>query len=268
MRFRPCIDIHNGQVKQIVGGTLSDQMDEAQENFTAGQDAAAFARMYRSDGLTGGHIIMLNAETSPYFGETQRQALEALRTYPGGMQIGGGIRADNAGIYLEAGASHVIITSYVFEGGHIRWDRLEQLARTVGRDKIVLDLSCRRTQSGYVIATDRWQKLTDEIVCAELIDKLRAYCDEFLIHGIDVEGRRSGFDTELVSLLANVPQTGTYERGQNSLSRMTYAGGIDTLETLRAFRECTCGRIDVTVGSALDIFGGDIPYRSLLDELH
>ena len=144
MKFRPCIDIHNGQVKQIVGGSLKDQGDEAVTNFASSYDAAFYADLYKRDGLKGGHIILLNAKDSAYYEETKRQAISALEAYPGGMQIGGGITADNAKEYLDVGASHVIVTSYVFKGGQIKWENLEKLRDVVGKDKIVLDVSCRK----------------------------------------------------------------------------------------------------------------------------
>ena len=161
MEFRPCIDIHNGKVKQIVGGSLKDKGDCATENFVATHDAAYYAQLYRKAGVRGGHIIMLNAASSEYFEATKSQAVAALKAYPGGLQIGGGIHCENASEYLEAGASHVIVTSYVFRDGRIHYDNLKKLADTVGKEHLVLDLSCRRTKDGYLIVTDRWQKMTE-----------------------------------------------------------------------------------------------------------
>ena len=169
MRFRPCIDIHNGKVKQIVGGSLQDQGDQAQENYVAEQDAPFFARLYQSRGIRGGHIILLNPATSPYYEATRQQAIEALKAYPGGMQIGGGIREDNAESFLDAGASHVIVTSYVFKNGVINWENLEKLERAVGRKHLVLDLSCRKKDGQYYIVTDRWQKFTQVPVSEQTI---------------------------------------------------------------------------------------------------
>ena len=105
MEFRPCIDIHNGKVKQIVGGSLKDLGDRAQENFVSEQDAAFYAKLYQKNSLKGGHIILLNASDSPYYEATKEQALSGLRVYPGGLQVGGGITAENAAEYLAAGAS-------------------------------------------------------------------------------------------------------------------------------------------------------------------
>lgn len=250
MRFRPCIDIHNGKVKQIVGGSLKDEGDQAQENFASEYDAAFYARMYRRDALAGGHIILLNPSSSEYYGATRSQALSALAAYPGGMQIGGGITAENACRYIAAGASHVIVTSYVFRDGKIWWDNLEKLVSAVGREHVVLDLSCRRKDdSNYYIVTDRWQKYTDVRMELSLMKRLESYCDEFLVHGVDVEGKASGVAEDLVRILADY-------HGR----AITYAGGIGTMEDLERFREISGGNMDFTIGSALDLFGGEIPY--------
>lgn len=253
MEFRPCIDIHNGKVKQIVGGSLRDRGDLARENFVSGQDAAFFAEMYREAGLKGGHIILLNPVESSYFEETKRQAMKALRSYPGGLQIGGGIMPQNAGEYLDAGASHVIVTSYVFRNGRIDYDRLEEMCRAVGADRLVLDLSCRKTPDGYFVVTDRWQKLTDEKVDGALLDRLADHCDEFLVHAVDVEGCANGIETELAGLL------GSWGR-----RTMTYAGGVHSYEDLRLLRELGRNRLNVTIGSALDLFGGKLEWRKVL----
>ena len=201
MRFRPCIDIHNGKVKQIVGSSLRDSGDEARENYVSERPAADYARLYREKDLPGGHIILLNREGSAFFEETRTQALSALAAWPGGMQIGGGVRADNAAAYLDAGASHVIVTSYVFREGIIDRERLEELHRAVGREHIVLDLSCRKTERGYVIVTDRWQKMTDTVLDGRALEDLSAYCDEFLVHAVDAEGKQEGIEEELAALL-------------------------------------------------------------------
>ena len=195
MRFRPCIDIHNGQVKQIVGGSLKDAGDQAQENFVATQDAAFFAKLYQKAGLQGGHIILLNPPSSEYYEATKSQALQALHAYPGGMQIGGGIHADNAAEYLDAGASHVIVTSYVFKDGKISYENLEKMVKSVGKEHLVLDLSCRKKDGDYYVVTDRWQKFTDMKLNLEALRELGSYCDEFLIHAVDVEGKARGIET-------------------------------------------------------------------------
>ncbi|MEE1086957.1 MAG: phosphoribosylformimino-5-aminoimidazole carboxamide ribotide isomerase [Schaedlerella sp.] len=252
MKFRPCIDIHNGKVKQIVGGTLLDQGDQAQTNFASELDASYYAEKYKKDRLKGGHIIMLNAKTSEYFEATKRQALLALAAYPQGMQIGGGITAENAKEYLEAGASHVIVTSYVFKDGKIDWENLGKLKEAVGKEKIVLDLSCRKKEGCYYIVTDRWQKFTEVCLSEEVLDMLTGYCDEFLIHGVDVEGKAGGIEKELVELL-----------GRWNKIPVTYAGGIGSMEQLEQFREISGGNIDFTIGSALDLFGGNIPYENV-----
>ncbi|MFQ6818312.1 MAG: phosphoribosylformimino-5-aminoimidazole carboxamide ribotide isomerase [Blautia sp.] len=252
MKFRPCIDIHNGKVKQIVGGSLKDAGDQAEENFVSGQDAAFYAAMYRDAGLKGGHVILLNAADSPYFQTTKEQALKALKTYPGGLQLGGGVRPENAEEYLEGGASHVIVTSYVFRDGKISWENLEKMERAAGRERLVLDLSCRMKDGEYYIVTDRWQKFTDVPVTLETMRELGKHCDEFLIHAVDVEGKASGIEAALAELLSR------YEERP-----VTYAGGVGSLEDIRMLEQCGKGRLDVTVGSALDIFGGTIPFDVL-----
>ena len=252
MRFRPCIDIHNGRVKQIVGGSLTDAGDRAKENFVSEMNAAWYADLYRSHGLTGGHVILLNAKDSPYYEQTKAQALSALREWPGGLMIGGGISADNAGEFLDAGASHVIVTSWVFRDGHIRYDRIRTLRETVGKEHLVLDLSCRKRDGKYFVVTDRWQKFTEEEVTADLLSRLQESCDEFLIHAVDVEGKAKGIEEALVELLADacgIP--------------VTYAGGVGSYEDVRKLRDLGKGKVDVTIGSALDLFGGPLEFRKV-----
>ena len=253
MKFRPCIDIHNGQVKQIVGGSLKDAGDQAHENFVATQDAAFFAKLYQKAGLRGGHIILLNPPSSEYYEATKSQALQALRAYPSGMQIGGGINADNAMEYLNAGASHVIVTSYVFKDGKISYENLEKMVKSVGKEHLVLDLSCRKKDGDYYVVTDRWQKFTDMKLNLDALRELGSYCDEFLIHAVDVEGKAKGIETELVQLLA--------EYGEIP---MTYAGGVGNFKDLDALRQYGKNYLDVTIGSALDLFGGTMEYEKVL----
>lgn len=254
MEFRPCIDIHNGKVKQIVGGSLADVGDFAKENFVATQDAAFYAKMYRDAGVRGGHIILLNAKDSEYYEATKEQALSALRAYPGGLQIGGGITPNNATEFLEAGASHVIVTSYVFENGKIHYDRLHELVNAVGKEHLVLDMSCKKVGDNYLVVTDRWQKLTDEVVDIALLDRLCEYCDEFLIHAVDVEGKAEGIEKELVSLL------GTWGKRP-----MTYAGGVHSYEDLHLLKELGQKHLNVTIGSALELFGGTLKWERVLE---
>ena len=253
MRFRPCIDIHNGKVKQIVGGTLKDQGDQAAENFVSGQDGAFYAKLYKDAGLKGGHVILLNSKVSPYYEATRRQAFLALETYPGGLQIGGGICPENAAEYLERGASHVIVTSYVFRNGQVSWENLEKISRTAGKEHLVLDLSCRKKDGRYYVVTDRWQKFTEEEVTLDLMKKLGSFCDEFLVHAVDVEGKAHGVETELAELL-----------GEYTEHPVTYAGGVGSMDDIEELRRAGKGRLDVTVGSALDIFGGKIPFAELV----
>ncbi len=235
-QFRPCIDLHQGKVKQIVGGSLNDQ--GADTNFVSEYNAAYYAGLYRDKQLSGGHVIALGPGNKD-------EALKALAEWPNGLQFGGGVNASNAQEFIQAGASHVIVTSYLFEDGQFSWNRLEQVKSEVGKDRLILDLSCRRTPTGWNIATNRWQTITDTAVNAENLKELSNHCDEFLIHAADVEGLQAGIDRELVALL-----------GQHSQIPVTYAGGARSLEDLENVHQLSSGTVDLTIGSALDIFGG------------
>jgi phosphoribosylformimino-5-aminoimidazole carboxamide ribotide isomerase len=234
--FRPCIDLHQGQVKQIVGGSLTDA--GANTNFVSNQSAAYYADLYRQKQLSGGHVIALGPNN-------QQQVLEALAAYPQGMQFGGGVNLNNAADYLEAGASHIIVTSYLFENGQFSWPRLQGIKAAVGAEHLVLDLSCRKTKDGWMIATDRWQTITNTAINADTIAELEAHCAEFLVHAADVEGLQAGIDQDLVKLL-----------GQCCTVPCTYAGGARSLEDLKLVQSLSNGAVDLTIGSALDIFGG------------
>lgn len=255
MKFRPCIDIHNGKVKQIVGGSLLDQGNQAIDNFVSEQDALFYGALYRENQLQGGHIIILNPAGSEYYAEDVRQAKLALQAFPDGLQIGGGITPDNALEFLEAGATHVIVTSYVFRDGEIQMDRLNKLVETVGKERLVLDLSCRKKGDKYYIVTDRWQKFTNVEVTVETLDRLSDYCDEFLIHAVDVEGKASGVEKQLVEML-----------GMWSKIPVTYAGGVGGFDDLRVIKEQGKDHVDVTIGSALDLFGGKMKFEDVLSE--
>jgi len=246
MKFRPCIDLHNGQVKQIVGGSLADGQ-EPETNFVSEKPPAWFAELYKSDGLTGGHVIKLGTGND-------NAAREALAAWPGGLQVGGGITADNAGEWLEAGAAQVIVTSTIFQNGQIDSDRLNRLVSTIGRERLVLDLSCRKKDGHYYIVTDRWQTFTKTTVDAATLAQLSAHCCEFLVHGVDVEGKRQGMDEELIQLLA-----------EHSPIPCVYAGGVRSFKDLDRLDEAGDGKIDVTIGSALDLFGGILPYRDVVE---
>ncbi|MBO7386840.1 MAG: phosphoribosylformimino-5-aminoimidazole carboxamide ribotide isomerase [Lachnospiraceae bacterium] len=254
MRFRPCIDIHNGKVKQIVGSSLRDKNDEAKENYVASNDAVFYARMYREMGLSGGHIILLNPVTSPLYEATKKQATEALNACPGLMQVGGGITADNAKEFIDAGASHVIVTSYVFKDGKINYANLEKLTAAVGKEKVVLDLSCKNVDGKYYIVTDRWQKLTDVELTEATLDLLSEYCDEFLVHAADVEGKQKGIEENVAGIL-----------GKWGKIPVTYAGGAGTLDDVKELKEIGKGRVDVTIGSALEIFGGSLKLKDVIE---
>lgn len=253
MEFRPCIDIHNGKVKQIIGGSLKDQGDRAVENFVSEQDGAFFAELYRKYGLKGGHIILLNPADSPWYEATKAQAMKALAAYPGGMQAGGGIHAENAAEFLDAGASHVIVTSYVFRDGAIYYENLEKLQKEAGKEHLVLDLSCRKRGEDYYIVTDRWQKFTAEKLSESLLEQLSGYADEFLIHAVDVEGKAQGIETELAKMLG----------GWGKIP-ITYAGGVGSFSDLEQLKVLGQNRLNVTIGSALDLFGGDMAFEEVL----
>lgn len=253
MKFRPCIDIHNGKVKQIVGGSLRDRGNEAMENFVAVQDAAFFAGLYQEKGLKGGHIILLNPSSSEYYQQTKDQAVEALNVYPGGLQVGGGINPFNGEDFLKAGASHVIVTSYVFKDGQIHYDRLKEMKAAVGKEHLVLDLSCRKKKGKYYIVTDRWQNYTNMELCRDTLEELMDYCDEFLIHAVDVEGKSRGIEQELAAFL-----------GRECRIPATYAGGVHSFQDLELLKLLGKDKIDVTIGSALDLFGGSMKFEEVL----
>jgi phosphoribosylformimino-5-aminoimidazole carboxamide ribotide isomerase len=243
--FRPCIDLHEGKVKQIVGGTLGDA--GLRTNFVSDKSAAWFAELYKRDQLAGGHVIMLG-------GGNENEARSALAAFPGGLQIGGGINAANARSWLDAGASRVIVTSWVFREGRVDWERLGELVKTIGKEKLVLDLSCRRRGEDYFVVTDRWQKFTEVALGRGTLEKLAGFCAEFLIHAVDVEGFCRGIDRELIENL-----------GQWTPIPATYAGGANTLEDLETVLKLGHGKLDLTIGSALDIFGGNsVKYEDCL----
>ncbi len=253
MEFRPCIDIHNGKVKQLIGGSVADTCDAAQENFVSEKDSVWYAHLFEEKKLKNGHVIILNSKTSPNFEISRQQALAALRAYPGGLQVGGGITADNAREYLEAGASHVIVTSHVFHDGTISYENLNRLLENVGKDKLILDLSCRKKDGEYYIVTDRWQKYTRVILNEDVLDMLSMFCDEFLIHAVDVEGKICGIEKELVEML-----------GRWNRIPITYAGGIRSLEDIRTIKELSRNKIHITVGSALDLYGGKLEFEKVM----
>ncbi len=236
--FRPCIDLRDGKVTQIVGGTLGGDPAQVRVNHVSELASGWFAELYKRDGLRGGHVIMLGPGN-------EAAAREALRAYPGGLQVGGGIHLDNARDWLAAGASHVILTSWIFRDGQLDAERLQSLVAAIGRERLVLDLSCRRRGDDYVVVTDRWQKFTGLTLSRETLERLAGSCDEFLIHAADLEGLCRGIDPALVEKL-----------GEWTPLPTTYAGGARSLADLEEVSRLGQGRVDLTIGSALDIFGG------------
>lgn len=246
MEFRPCIDLHNGKVKQIIGATLTDKDNSAAVNFESTLAPSYYANLYKKDALRGGHVIKLGPNN-------EDAAKDALAAWPGGIQIGGGITAENAQYWIDAGASHVIVTSYVFKDGQINFENLAKLYDSVGKKHIVLDLSCKELNGEYLIVTDRWQNFTTTVLSRETFDVLSSYCDEFLVHAATVEGLKGGADLNLVALLAEL-----------SPIPVTYAGGIASMEHIEQVRVAGDNRVAITIGSALDIFGGELPYDSVV----
>ncbi|KAF9009068.1 Phosphoribosylformimino-5-aminoimidazole carboxamide ribotide isomerase [Cyathus striatus] len=237
--FRPCIDLHDGKVKQIVGGSLSDTAPQSlKTNFVSRQSSAEFALMYKQNDLQGAHIIKLGPGNDS-------SAKEALAAWPGGLQIGGGITDTNAQEWIDAGASKVIVTSYLFPGGQFSLDRLKLISSIVGKDRLVVDVSCRRRGDKWLVAMNKWQDITDMEVCQESLDLLSNYCSEFLIHAADVEGLCQGIDEKLVEKL-----------GQWVKIPTTYAGGAKSIDDLELVDRLSGGTVDLTFGSSLDIFGG------------
>ena len=257
MEFRPCIDIHNGKIKQIVGSSLRDEGNQAKENFVSEQDGAFYAQFYKKDNVKGGHIILLNSKESEYYEKTKEQAMLALKTWPGGFQVGGGITVETAAEFLDAGASHVIVTSYVFKDGQVNYENLERIQKEVGTEHLVIDLSCRKKEDGrYYVVTDRWQKFTKQRLGEPLLEEFAAFCDEFLIHAVDEEGKASGIARDLGRMLERAKAV-----------PITYAGGVTTMEDVEAVKTCGRDRINVTIGSALDLFGGSLSYKEVLAKI-
>jgi phosphoribosylformimino-5-aminoimidazole carboxamide ribotide isomerase len=246
MGFRPCIDLRNGRVVQIVGGSLTGDERNTQVNFETELSPSYYARMYKEDNLKGGHVISLGQGNYD-------AAISALKAYPKGLQVGGGITTDNAKEFLEAGASHVIVTSYLFTEGKIDDGHLKKMVDTVGNERLIIDLSCRKRDNAFYVVTDRWQKFTDLKVDKDTLTWLSEYCDEFLIHGVDVEGKRQGIEEALVKIL-----------GEHCPIPVTYAGGVKSLTDMDLIHKLGKGRVHATIGSSLDIFGGDVPYRDVV----
>ncbi len=253
MRFRPCIDIHNGKVKQIVGSSLRDEENAVSENFVSDRGSEYYACMFKKHDLKGGHVIILNKKGTPEYDASYEECIKALQKYPEGLQVGGGVTPDNAMDFIDAGASHVIVTSYVFSEGKIKRDNLEKICHAVTPSHLVLDLSCKNIDGRYMIMTDRWQKQTDAELDMKLLEDLSLYCDEFLIHAVDSEGKAKGPEKGVLEILKNFKK-----------SPVTYAGGIASYSDITAINEMCDGRVDITIGSALDIYGGSLEFYKVI----
>lgn len=251
MEFRPCIDIHDGYVKQIVGSTLSD--NGVSENFVSNKDSAYYAELYKKNNLKGGHAIILNKIGTDEYEASKAEALKAFRTFPGGLQIGGGVTDKNAKEFIDNGASHVIVTSFLFENDELSFDRMKALKDAVGKEHVVFDLSCKKVGDEYYITTNRWQTITKTVMNCELLSKLEDYCDEYLIHAVDVEGKSNGPEQDILKELSNY-----------SGNAVTYAGGIHSYEDIELIRTMSEGKINFTIGSALDLFGGKLEFEKII----
>jgi len=247
MQFRPCIDIHRGKVKQIIGSSLSNSKNSLATNFVSEKNASYYATLYKQNNLTGGHVIMLDQSEA-----TRQEAINALQAFPNGLQIGGGINHNNAMKFLDAGASHVIVSSFIFEDRKVSEEKLTLLKEVATKKRIVLDLSCRKKDNKYFVVIDRWQTFTNLEISLENLKKLSKHCDEFLIHGVDVEGKQQGIEKELIKLLSTFQEI-----------PITYAGGIRNQKDIETIKSIGKGNIHFTVGSALDIFGGKLKYKTL-----
>lgn len=239
-KFRPCIDLHNGKVKQIVGSTLND--NTATTNFISNNSSGYYAQLYKDYELTGGHIIMLGPNN-------EEACLEALNIYP--MQVGGGINISNCEYWINMGATHVIVTSYLFENNIFNLEKLIQMSKLIGKRRIVVDLSCKRIGNDYFVCINKWQTITTMTLTIEIISEIEVYCDELLIHATHVEGMQNGMDIPLIELLSKI-----------CTIPVTYAGGATCVEDIQLIHNISVGKLDVTIGSALDVFGGSLSFKA------
>ena len=254
MRFRPCIDIHDGKVKQIVGSSLTD--DSAKENFISDKDSSYFANLYKENNLYGGHVIILNKIGTKEYEASKAEAFKAFETFPHGLQVGGGISDINASDFIKKGASHVIVTSYLFKDDELDEEKMKRLKDAVGKERIVFDLSCKRAGNDYYVTTNRWRTITKSVMNSEMLKMFEEYCDEYLIHAVDVEGKCNGPEKDII-----------LELSKYSGNKVTYAGGIHSYEDIEMIKDISGGRIDFTIGSALDIFGGNLEFERVINML-
>lgn len=245
-KFVGCIDLHDGQVKQIVGGTLKDNDDSLETNFVSKYPPSYYAQLYLKNRIEGCHVIKLGPNNDA-------AAMEALNAAPGFLQVGGGINDENCLQWLEK-ASKIIVTSWLFtKEGTFLMDRLQLLSNKCGPDRIVVDLSCRRTpDSKWVVAMNKWQTLTTLELNKETFTELSKYTDEFLIHAADVEGLCKGIETDLVTKLYE------WTKDINKEVKIVYAGGAKSISDLELVDKLSNGTVDLTYGSSLDIFGGKL----------
>lgn len=258
-RYIGCIDIHDGQVKQIVGSTLTTNDQTLSTNYVSPHSPTYYAELYRKNGVLGTHVIKLGSTET-----NDRAAEEALAAWPGKLQVGGGVNLGNCKEWIEKGADKVIVTSWLFPEGQLSWDRLKQISDMVGKERLVVDVSCKRVidenegRVEWVVAMNKWQTLTTTVLSQQLFTELREYCTEFLVHAADVEGLCQGIDEELVA------QLGEWCRGWDDIS-VVYAGGARSFQDLELVEKLSHGKVDLTYGSSLDIFGGSVKFQDLVE---
>ncbi|KAF6005708.1 hypothetical protein HII12_005282 [Brettanomyces bruxellensis] len=231
-----CIDIHGGKVKQIVGGTLNQDDTEQSKNtcksnletnFVSEKSSSYYAKLYEEHGIIRTHVIKLGS-----LEENNRVAIEALKAWPKHLQIGGGINDTNAKYWIQQGADKVIVTSWLFPKGQFDKSRLERISQLVGKEHLVVDLSyfdAGGVEQGRLLSYSRGTARNSSFM--QLM--LKAFC--------------KGIDQELVAKLA-----------EWCTSPIVYAGGAKSIDDLKLVDKLSHGRVDLTFGSALDLFGGKL----------
>ncbi len=248
MNFRPCIDVFKGKVVQLIGTSLFGGEEKTiVKHFESEYSPAYYAELFKQDNLKGGHILSLGSGNNDV-------VIEALKAFNGGMKYGGSVTPENAHVYLDAGATHVIVNSYVFDNGEINLPNLKSLVKSIGKDKLVLDMSCRKKNGDYYIVTNLWEKFTNVILDQKSLQDISKYCDEIIVHGVDSEGRKQGLESDLVRILA-----------QHTPIKTVYAGGISSIADLTMIKALGNEKIDPCIGTALSIYGGNLSYYEVLE---